>query len=444
MIGTNYDIIIVGGRPAGATLAARLGRQGLRVLLLERATMPSAPAASCPAIYPATMRLLDEIGADEREYARGTPPIRRLVTEIRDDFRATIRVPALFGRDYLYAIDRARFDQVLWRTAAAYPGVDARDGFAVADLLRDGARVVGVRGRAAGMPEQQFTAACVVGADGRFSLVARKAGARADDEHSERPTSIYYAYWRGVAPYDDGEPTVHSYGGGRGYGMGIMDSADGTACVAIEGCAAVLELGDEKAATLYMRLLRANPRIWRRLRGAEPVTDVRGMRNVGNLYRQPGGPGWALVGDALHQKDPIDGQGIYDAVFTAKALALSIAAWQRGAVSWERALESYDAVVRAETHPMYLATLERVRRELYSEHPDWAYRTWLRWLACDPEYQRRIGLLLGRGINPAGWLPPSVFLGAVARGALGDLGRCFTRRAPAGAQLPLSFAAGDD
>ena len=71
MTDTNYDVIIVGGRPAGATLAARLGRQGLRVLLLERATFPSAPAASCPVIYPATMRLLDEIGADEREYARG-------------------------------------------------------------------------------------------------------------------------------------------------------------------------------------------------------------------------------------------------------------------------------------------------------------------------------------------------------------------------------------
>ena len=51
----DYDVIVVGGRPAGATLAARLGRQGLRVLLLERATFPSAPAASCPVIYPATI-----------------------------------------------------------------------------------------------------------------------------------------------------------------------------------------------------------------------------------------------------------------------------------------------------------------------------------------------------------------------------------------------------
>src|SRR6476619_5670493 len=122
----HYDTIIVGGRPAGATLAARLGQAGLRVLLLERATLPSAPAASCPAIYPATMCMLDEIGADEAAYARGTPRLHRMVSEVRDDFRISFQLPALFGRDYLYAIDRARFDAALWDTAAGCPGVDAR------------------------------------------------------------------------------------------------------------------------------------------------------------------------------------------------------------------------------------------------------------------------------------------------------------------------------
>ena len=41
-----YDVIIVGGRPAGASLAARLGAAGLRVLILDRATFPSLPAVS--------------------------------------------------------------------------------------------------------------------------------------------------------------------------------------------------------------------------------------------------------------------------------------------------------------------------------------------------------------------------------------------------------------
>ncbi len=40
------DAIIVGGRPAGATLAMRLAKQGLSVVVLERATFPSGPPVS--------------------------------------------------------------------------------------------------------------------------------------------------------------------------------------------------------------------------------------------------------------------------------------------------------------------------------------------------------------------------------------------------------------
>ena len=39
MCGRIKDVIIVGGRPAGASLAIRLGSAGLRVRLLERATI---------------------------------------------------------------------------------------------------------------------------------------------------------------------------------------------------------------------------------------------------------------------------------------------------------------------------------------------------------------------------------------------------------------------
>ncbi|HET9223893.1 MAG TPA: NAD(P)/FAD-dependent oxidoreductase [Roseiflexaceae bacterium] len=424
----HFDAIIVGGRPAGATLAARLGMLGLRVLLLERDTFPSLPAASCPVIYPSTMRLLDEIGAVEAEYARDTPRLREINTQIRDDFRSRIAVPDRFGRDYAYAIDRARFDDALWRTAARQPGVTALQGIVVTDLLRASGRVSGVRARAADGAELSWTADCVVGADGRFSLVARKAGARDLDRRDDLPTSIYYAYWRSAAPYADG-PTIQIFGAGRGVGYLLMDSADGATCVAVGGRAALFE-GQERPAERYTRLLREQPQVWRRLAHAEQTSEVRGMRNIGNLYREAGGPGWALTGDALHQKDPLDGQGIYDAVFTAKALAEAIGAWKRGSASWEQALESYNAAVRAETYPMYQITLERVRLELYTPRPDWAYKTWIRWVSTDAEYRRRFGLLLARAIDPARWFPPTAFLGALARGALGDLGRLLSRRPP--------------
>ncbi len=187
---TDYDVIIVGGRPSGSTLAARLGQRGWRVLLIERARLPALPGASCPIIYSSTMRMLDEIGADEAAYARGTPKIRRMVNA-GELLKGEIEIPLVEGRDYAYAIDRARFDFALWENALRFPTVEGRLGYSLIDLLWEGDRVIGIVGQPAGGERETLTARLVIGADGRFSTVARKAKAAERDEHAEYPTSIY-------------------------------------------------------------------------------------------------------------------------------------------------------------------------------------------------------------------------------------------------------------
>lgn len=415
---TQYDVIIVGGRPAGSTLAARLGQAGLRVLLLERATLPSRPAASSPAIYAKTMQMLDEIGADEAEYARNTPKFQRWVTEYRDAFTIINHVPNAFGRDYGLAIDRARFDEALWRVAERQPTVTTRMNFAVTEVVWDGERVVGVKGKVPGSVEETFYGAAVVGADGRFSLVARKVNARERFKREDMPTSLLYAYWKNARPFDVHGPIVYAHASQPGVGFLLMDSADDSLAVVIEGQAAKMEpRAGQSAEAFYLEQLRAIPQIWRRLENAERLTDVHGMKRVGNLYREAGGPGWALVGDALHQKDPLDGQGIFDAVFTAKVLAQALVAWKRGQKTWEQALDWYNHEVHAETFPMYQETLRRVKRDLYTAHPDWLLRTVGHWLLDDAEIKRRIGLLLVRGLSPDEVMPSfAITFRALTRG----------------------------
>jgi 2-polyprenyl-6-methoxyphenol hydroxylase-like FAD-dependent oxidoreductase len=425
------DVLIVGGRPAGSTLAARLGQQGLRVLLIERAAMPSPPAASMPIIYASTMALLDEIGAAEAEYAAQTPKIRRMAN-VTPDMRISLPLPEVRGRDYAYAIDRARFDGALWTHAARCETVTAVDRASFLDMWRDDdRRVIGAVVQPAGGPPVQVRAALVVGADGRFSAVARRAGAAERDVREDNPTSLLYAYWDGVAPFDEHGPAAVAYGEGGGLGYLLMDSADGSVAVGIEGQAELLEAPAGGAEAFYRGLLDRIPEIRARLADATMRTGVHGMRRVGNLYRQAGGQGWALVGDAYHQKDPIDGQGVYDAVFTARALAEAIGRWRAGA-DWDAALEGYDAAARAVTYPMYQATLERVRTSLYTEAPAWfsraAGRTLFRWLFEDPLCQQQLGLMLTRELAPNEMMSAPVVVGALLKGPLRDLSRFLERR----------------
>lgn len=426
----DYDVIIVGGRPSGSTLAARLGKQRLRVLLLDRTEFPSLPAVSCPMINAATLEMLDEIGADEAAYARGTPKIRRMVQVLGPGLSLPFDLPQDTGRGYGYAVDRARFDAALWETAVSSPTVEGRLGFSVTGLLVESGRVVGIAGHGQDKQAVELRASLTVGADGRHSLVARTMGAAERMRHDEHPTSILYAYWRGVLPFDATGPVASAYGGPPGLGYLLMDSADGTCGVVAEGRADLFDDPDRAGHDLYLHFLQQQPDVWARLEGAEMVTTVRGMKRIGNLYRQPGGPGWALVGDAYMQQDPLDGQGIYNAVFTAKALAWAIRQWRAGDMTWSETLDWYDETVQIRTYSMYRQLLERIGASLYASMPEAVAQRLARWMADDDLFRTTFARFITRRIPAEAMrlLTPGLIARAAARGLVLDAIRGLRRR----------------
>lgn len=428
---SQVDVIIIGGRPAGSTLAARLGKMGLRVLILERAEFPALPAVSCPLINAATMEMLDEIGADEAAYARGTPKIHRIVQALAGGLTLPFEMPDYNGRDYAYAIDRARFDAALWDTATSFPTVEGRTGFSVTDLIVEEGRVLGVIGHGADKQAQRLTASITVGADGRFSLMARQMQAQERLKHDDFPTSILYAYWHGVRRIGQDEPTATAYIGEDGIAYLVMDSADGTTAVVVEGRADRFDGSGMNTEALYQDFVHQHSEVASRLENAQMVTTVRGMKKIGNLYRQPGGAGWALVGDALVQQDPLDGQGIYNAVYTAKALAWAIRDWMQGERSWDEALAWYDETVQIRTVSVYQALLDRTQSSFYAQAPEWLAGTLARWTMDDPMLKSVMGRFITRQIpgEALRLMMPGLIAGAAVRGGLRDLGqRLLSRR----------------
>lgn len=425
-IHNHYDVIIIGGRVAGSTLATRLAQAGQNVLLLERQQLPAPHPASSPMINGASMHYLDEIGADEAQYAAGVPRSRRFVYEIRESFRVFNPTAVAYGRDYGYAVDRAQFDHVLWELALnAGPGsVTGLMGTAVKQLVWQDERVVGVEATRQ-RQTTTYTADLVVGADGRFSTVARQVQAAEHHAFTRLPTSAIYAYWEGVAPYDDsGVPTIHFISPEQGVGVLMLRSANGRTAVTIEGQSKKLKTSGGQMEALYHAILRRSPAAWRRLEHGRVATPLRGMRHIGNLYRESGGPGWALTGDALHQKDPVDGQGIHDAVFTSRALAQAILRWQNGHQSWPQARAQFDQEVWAEMHPMYIATMLTVLEDFYIPLDNPFTLNVARWLFEDEDYRQRMALLLARQHpNAARWRPLPVMLRAMAAGLGRDVRR---------------------
>ena len=426
----DYDVIIVGGRPAGASLAARLGQQNIKTLIVEKATFPSAPPVSTPFILPHAMELLDEIGADEGQYARNTPRMYRSVLEFKNYFRVFLPLAARGGRNYIYTAERSRFDTALWRHLSQYPTVTALENFSVRDLLKDeNGRVIGIVGQGAQKHTQSFTTDCVVGADGRYSTVAQKVDAKIIEQRTDLDSTIYYAYWKNVADYDEqGDTLPHIHTSGDGFSYIFMPTADGLVAVVAQGQSDLYEALPGTIHEKYHKLLVAHPYIWRRLANAEQVSELSGMKRMGNLFRQASGQGWALVGDAYHQKDSIDAQGVYDALVGAKYLAEAIGTWKKGQKTQQEALHDYGKRIYEHLKPMFDSTMGRVKREIYDIPPPFVAKHILRWIISSRAYAYRFSNLLNRNIDPNNWLMPPAMLKMMATGLGGDLKRIITRR----------------
>ena len=148
--------------------------------------------------------------------------------------------------------------------------------------------------------------------------------------------------------------------------------------------------------------------------------------------------GWALVGDAYHQKDPLDGQGIYNAVVTSKALARSIGRYFTGEWDWSEAVAEYDEVARVKTYPMYRALQTRVRTSFFLESdspiqiPPQLLQTASRWMLQDPAFNDLMGKMMTRQLPPdmVTLLAPPTILKALALGPARDLKKRIEERLP--------------
>lgn len=384
----HYDVIIIGGRCAGASLAIRLAGTGLKVLLLDRASFPSLPnVPSAPFIHAAAMRLLDEMGIPEAEYSHAGSKIEHLGLEMVGYFRTAMPCSLMnIDRNYFLGIDRKLFDSTLWKHAAQGEGITARDNFAVSQILKDETgKVTGIIGG----DNERFSAELVVGADGRFSFSARQFGAKTLEERNKYTTAVYHAEWENVEDYSaEYSNAMNTYRLAGGILALVIPIAERKYHIGISMRSKDANFGAKAFEQAYHERLQSIPHLANRLKNAQCVSDVVGMRPVENGYREAFGENWALVGDAVHYEDPTDGQGIYDALLEAKLLAQVIIDWKKQGKSWEEAGAAYQKQVMDATYTMFKQTVANIKQTTYTEIPSFLINSLVRWMMTVPRFQR--------------------------------------------------------
>jgi 2-polyprenyl-6-methoxyphenol hydroxylase-like FAD-dependent oxidoreductase len=307
-----HDVVIVGGRAAGASTALLLARHGLRVLVLERGAAGS-DTLSTHALMRGGVMQLQRWGLLDTIVAAGTPAVRHTRFTYADD-HIDISIKPSHGVDALYAPRRRLLDPTLAQ-AAADAGADIRYRMAVTELIRHRERVVGVRARAADGRVEDVTADLVIGADGINSTVAKLTGAGVR-RHGQHATAATYGYW------SDLDTNGYEWVFRADACSGVIPTNDEQVCVFAS--ARPERIGRGGLDVIRQLVSEGDPELAERLARAAPPTGTRTWGGHLGYIRQSHGPGWALVGDAAYFKDPIGAHGLTDALRDAELLARAV------------------------------------------------------------------------------------------------------------------------
>lgn len=341
------EVIVVGGGPAGASTAHALARDGVDVLVLDRAKFPRDKTCA-EYLSPQASRILSDMSV-LAEIERSSPAhLSGMKVRAPNGQTAVGEFASNHGfhgfRDYGLAVRRTILDAIVLDGARA-AGARVEELVRVTEPAKDHTgRVTGVTVINPDGSPRTITSRYVVGADGLRSVIGRRLGLTRTSRFFPKRIALV-AHYMGVRDVGAlGEMHVDS----KGY-FGIVDVGRGLMNVAVVvPMSRAREIGEGRTE-FFEQWIATRPHLAERFVGAERVTPVRATGPFASVSRPAWAPGAALVGDAADFFDPFTGEGIYAALRGGELLAPFIVEALRGAARDEnRALAGYEAARRRE------------------------------------------------------------------------------------------------
>ncbi|MFI6317047.1 FAD-dependent monooxygenase [Nonomuraea sp. NPDC050556] len=310
------DVCVVGGGPAGLTLALLLVRSGARVVLLEKSPLHTREYWG-EILQPGGLAILGRLGVLDAARERGGHELARFqfvdkgATMLDIDYRSLPR-----PYNYLLSMPQRHLLAALLDAAREHDRFTYRDGCRATELIQEDGRVRGVVGRGAG-GTTVVRARYVVGADGRFSPIRRMAGIPS----GRRDVFDFDVLWVKLPAHERTLPYAQIFREG------------GTPLLAYPSWPGHLQLGWTVPHGGYARIVAEGlDRVKARLAEAAPpyaslieatVTSTADLSLLDVFAaRAPrwAAPGLVLTGDSAHTHSPIGAQGINLAIQDAAVL----------------------------------------------------------------------------------------------------------------------------
>jgi flavin-dependent dehydrogenase len=322
------DVVVIGGGPAGATVATLVAKRGHRVRLLERERFPRSHIGE--SLIPDTFWVLDQLGMLEK--LKGSRFVEKHSVQFVSE-QGRLSEPFYFA-DYkphessqTWQVRRDEFDQMMLDNAREH-GVDVQEGVRVLDVIFEGGRAVGVRAVDEAGVERTIRAQIVVDAAGQSCVIQDRLGLREWDPVLKK--AAIWTYWKGGqrdTGRDEGATLVMQTAGKIGWFWYIPLHDDLVSVGVVAPADHLFKNRDSKdLERIYFEEVARCPGVQPRIAAAERVGPFRAAKEYSYRSRQVAGDGWVLVGDALGFLDPLYSSGILLALVSGSRAANAIAA----------------------------------------------------------------------------------------------------------------------
>ncbi|WP_436293695.1 NAD(P)/FAD-dependent oxidoreductase [Variovorax sp. LjRoot178] len=310
----NCDVLVIGGGPAGSTIAALLAQQGRDVVLLEKEHHPRFHIGE--SLLPANVALFERLGVREQVDRIGMTKWGIEFVSPEHDHCSYVEFTEAWDKTMpsAWQVRRSELDELLFRNAAAR-GARTLEGCKVRDVRFDDAGAT-AQAQLEDGSQRSWRARFVVDATGRDTLLANKF--RSKEKNPAHNSTALFGHFRNVRRLEgkrEGNISICWFPHGWFW---FIPLADGTTSVGAVCWPYYLKSRDKPLAEFFRDTIALCPELADRLKDATLVDGaVHATGNFSYSSTHATGERYLMLGDAFTFIDPMFSSGVYLAMHSA-------------------------------------------------------------------------------------------------------------------------------